>query len=59
MDGINMNGLGILEQIEILRKNAELLATMDETGNTIMVQLPRDFYLILLRAAEAHFKEKS
>lgn len=54
-----MNGLGILEQIEILRKNAELLATMDETGNTIMVQLPREFYLILLRAAEAHFKEKS
>lgn len=59
MDGINMSSLGILEQIEILRKNAELLATMDETGNTIMVQMPRDFYLILLRAAEAHFKEKS
>lgn len=59
MNGHTMQALGILEQIEILRNNAEILANMDETEDTIIVKLPKDFYLILLRAAEAHFKEKS
>ncbi len=53
-----MNGLGILEQIEILRKNAEELPMMEDKDD-IMVVLPKEFYLILLKAAEAHFKEKS
>ena len=54
-----MSSMGILEQIEILRKNAELLDTMEETDKNVSVQLPREFYLILLKAAEAYYKEKS
>jgi len=54
-----MSSLGILEQIEILRKNAELLDTMEKTDKNVMIQLPREFYLILLKAAESYYKEKS